>query len=86
MQNKTTLLIALQTGCLVVFLMAALACQTYTPVVRDTERAAHSECQSGDYLYIGKHSTQSEAESVARSKGLNDACPNEQNKGSYFAK
>lgn len=87
MQSKVTLLIVLQTCCLAFFVLTALACQTTNPMVKaKTEYVKHSECQTGDYLYIGSHSSQADANAVARSKGLTEACSNEHNQGTYFAK
>lgn len=85
MQNKLPILIVLQVGCIAFFLMAALACKSVQPSTK-TVRAPQSECQSGDYLYIGKHASEDDARKVAQSHGMNEVCSSEQNNGVYFAK
>lgn len=84
MQNKLFILVTLQVCCITFFVITALACKTVGPTV--TYRAPHTECQSGDYLYIGAHSSEEEAQSVAHANGMNEVCSSEQNKGTYFAK
>lgn len=85
MQNKLPVLLALQVCCLVVFVMTALACKS-TSTAPKIERAPHSACQTGDYLYIGSHTSKGDAETVAHANGFREACPNEQQSGTYFAK
>lgn len=86
MRKKLFFVVTLQVTCVVAFALMALACKSTAVVTaNETKRAPHSTCESGDYLFIGTPSSNSEATSVANLNHFNDACKDDAT-GRYFAK